>query len=261
MSNSAMTCGRFDALLAAYMEHDLDPRTHAELEAHAESCERCGAILNDLRAIRGEAALLPELAPSRDLWSGIAARIEAPVIELGTSGERRGGHRERRWFAAAAAGLVIFTASITYRVTVGMIERPPLPAATTNVARADDAMRALDPATPTASTVDPSAPAAENGGASREAGVRTVGATSSIQAYDREIERLQVLVRERKTQLDTATIAVIERNLRVIEVAIAQSRQALAKDPASRFLNERLSTALDKKVELLRTAALLASGS
>ena len=68
---------------------------------------------------------------------------------------------------------------------------------------------------------------------------------------------LQKIVTERRTQLDSSTIAIIEKNLRIIDAAIAQSRTALAKDPASRLLSEQLTHALDKKVELLRTAALL----
>jgi hypothetical protein len=52
-------------------------------------------------------------------------------------------------------------------------------------------------------------------------------------------------------------VAIIEKNLEIIDAAIAQSRAALARDPASMMLSEQLTHALDKKVELLRTAALL----
>jgi hypothetical protein len=75
--------------------------------------------------------------------------------------------------------------------------------------------------------------------------------------YSKEIEMLQNIVTQRRTQLDSTTIAVIERNLRIIDAAITSSRAALVKDPASRLLGEQLTHALDKKVELLRTAALL----
>jgi hypothetical protein len=64
-------------------------------------------------------------------------------------------------------------------------------------------------------------------------------------------------VSQRKTQLDPSTVAIIEKNLEIIDAAIAQSRAALARDPASMMLSEQLTHALDKKVELLRTAALL----
>ena len=68
---------------------------------------------------------------------------------------------------------------------------------------------------------------------------------------------LQNIVSRRKTQLDSSTIAIIEKNLQIIDAAIAQSRSALARDPASRMLDQQLTHALDKKVELLRTAAML----
>ena len=60
-----------------------------------------------------------------------------------------------------------------------------------------------------------------------------------------------------RSQLDPRTAAIIEANLKVIDDAIAQSKAALAQDPASRFLSNQLNSALDKKLELLRTAALL----
>jgi hypothetical protein len=72
---------------------------------------------------------------------------------------------------------------------------------------------------------------------------------------------LQRVVSERKTQLDSSTVAIIEKNLQIIDAAIAQSRAALAKDPASMLLSDQLTHALDKKVELLRTAALLPSST
>src|SRR5437867_5578016 len=79
------------------------------------------------------------------------------------------------------------------------------------------------------------------------------------QVYDNEIGRLRAIVERRRAQLDPVTISLVERNLKVIDDAIAQCRSALAKDPASRFLMESLNNALENKVELLRTAALLPS--
>ena len=79
------------------------------------------------------------------------------------------------------------------------------------------------------------------------------------QTYDDEISRLRTVVAARRSQLDSATIAVIEHNLRVIDQAIAQCKQALRKDPHSQFLMESLNGALDDKVQLLRTAAMLPS--
>ena len=65
------------------------------------------------------------------------------------------------------------------------------------------------------------------------------------------------IVQQRRGELDPATVAVLERNMRLIDDAIAQSRAALARDPRSRFLGEQLERTLDQKLDLLRTAALL----
>lgn len=292
MTDSAMTCSRFGELLSAYLENDLDAGTHAHLEAHAGSCAACGAIVSDLRAIQREAPLLAELAPSRDLWSGIAERIEAPVLSLGAPDARRDQRPSRRWLAAAAAGLVVATAGLTYQVTVGVLDRQPQSVQVGARPLAEAPPVASEPSaggnsgTSATGPVRAPAPDARSGrGATQrlassaargadhasdtralddrspEPAVRNAAATLGIEAYDREIARLQTLAHARKAQLDPATVAVIDRNLHVIEAAIAQTRAALAADPASRFLNERLSTALDKKVELLRTAALLPSGT
>jgi hypothetical protein len=75
--------------------------------------------------------------------------------------------------------------------------------------------------------------------------------------YGREIARLWRIVDERRAQLDTGTVGVLERNLNIIDQAIRESRAALARDPASAFLNEQLNNVLEQKVELLRAAALL----
>jgi hypothetical protein len=81
--------------------------------------------------------------------------------------------------------------------------------------------------------------------------------TPASVTYSREIDRLRAVFLRSRSQLDPRTAAIIETNLKVIDDAIAQSKAALAQDPASRFLTNQLNSALDKKLELLRTAALL----
>jgi hypothetical protein len=85
----------------------------------------------------------------------------------------------------------------------------------------------------------------------------TLASQRLIDTYDTEIAQLDSAVRVRRGELDTTTVKIIEKNLLVIDKAIAESRAALAKDPHSRFLNEQLTRVLDQKVGLLRTAALL----
>jgi hypothetical protein len=79
--------------------------------------------------------------------------------------------------------------------------------------------------------------------------------------YAKEIAFLERMLERRRDQLDTATVAVLERNFAIIDQAIAESRAALARDPGSAFLNDQLRTVLEQKLELLRTAATLPARS
>jgi len=83
--------------------------------------------------------------------------------------------------------------------------------------------------------------------------------TALVADYDKEIARLRTLIDQRRNQLDPATVAVIEKNILIIDAAIADSKKAIARDPASRFLIESLNQSLQAKVELMQTAALLPS--
>ena len=53
------------------------------------------------------------------------------------------------------------------------------------------------------------------------------------------------------------TVATLERNLAIIDAAIAESRAALENDPNSRELTRMLSSTYDAKVQLLRQAVQL----
>ncbi|HTE44718.1 MAG TPA: zf-HC2 domain-containing protein [Gemmatimonadaceae bacterium] len=263
MTNPTINCDRFADLLSEFMERDVSESTRASMEAHALACDDCGPVLADLRKLRIDAANLPELTPSRDLWAGISDRIQTPVVELATGGRvvTRTGAREWRvssrvWMGLAAAGLVAITATITHQVTKRSLVAP-----STNVAVVPAAQTPAAPTRAPANRPD-SAPAVApvtSPVTSPAAGTRTLVANrpTAQQTYDDEISRLRVVVAQRRSQLDSATVAVIEHNLAVIDTAIAQCKQALRKDPGSRFLIESLNGALDNKVQLLRTAATL----
>lgn len=264
-----MTCGDVDELLPDYLEETLDEATRKRLRQHVSSCARCASLIAELEAIPVDSASLPELKPSRDLWQGIAERIETPVISLG-SDDLVFSHRRPAWLLGViAAGLVLATAGITHVLTRRSLETQivaadpremsrgipgPLPVERLPVMPAES--RAA-PAAPQTSVPTPAANSAPVAPRLRPATVRLVARTPAELEYDREITRLRAVLRQRRAQLDPETVKVIETSLRVIDEAIAQSRAALATDPASAFLRDRLDNSLEKKVDLLRTAAML----
>ena len=253
MTIPTITCERFADALADYLESDANDVTRAAIEAHAASCAECGALLADLRELRAEAAALPPRAPERDLWSGIAARIETPIVEITTSGRLDGwsGRRDRRmsrvWTGLAAAGLVAVTATVTHQLTKRSVAVTPAAVAVNTPVKPLDTPVVASPRGPGATDSSPASASLVSNKLPAE------------QKYDAEIARLRAVVAQRRSMLDTATIGVIDRNLKIIDDAIAQCRQALLKDPASRYLMQSLNDALDTKIQLLRTAAALPS--
>jgi anti-sigma factor RsiW len=283
MTNSTMTCEAFEAELPDYLEGTLDEAVRARVDQHQRECVRCASLVRDLENIQREAAGLPDLIPSRDLWAGIEARIAAPVIPLMAQPEKR------RWtspasMGIAAAALIVATAGVTYTLTArSLASRTVSSVPQSTVAQTSQAQKALPPSTvvataePAQESVSSTSPNARDNGSGTSqnrslvtsqrdrAGVAVTAVSRSLEPvvphsealYSKEIAMLQAIVSQRKTGLDSSTVAVIERNLQIIDAAIEQSKAALAKDPASMLLSQQLSHALDKKVELLRTVAML----
>lgn len=281
MTTHALTCEQFADRLADYLEHDLDEPTRGALEAHAAACASCGTLLADVRELRVAAAALPPLHPDHDLWSGIAERIAAPVVPL----DRRDGAPTRRpgrfaapgtrWalMSAAAVALIVVSVGTTYVTMRGRSGGQPLRqvASVTEPVKAPFPAVSASPTPPqqgagaspasSVSRVDSPATGTPAAPTTGRPAVRLASNTgqkpSAEDTYGREIAMLKAIVAQRRSTLDTATIAVIEKNLAVIDSAVAQCRAALAKDPASGFLLQSLNSALEAKVELLRTAATL----
>jgi anti-sigma factor RsiW len=116
-----ITCEHVDTVLSAWLEGDLGDEERRAVDAHLRECLPCASLVRDIENIRRDAANLPEMAPSRDLWGGIAARIEAPVIEL--KPRQAPAPARRTWqMAAAAVVLMAVSSGVTYVLTSG--QRP-----------------------------------------------------------------------------------------------------------------------------------------
>ena len=254
-----MTCEIFGDRLMDFLEGDVDGATGAALEAHARSCAACGALLADLRRLSADASHRPTLTPSRDLWSGIAARIDTPVVTLA---ERRPFWKSPRVVSLAVAAAVVFAAALGYEMANRGVAGPTGAGAPAQRTAALPSPTA-DTALPAAAATVPMPMRAPAPTAARLAANRAANATPAAveKSYDAEIAGLRTIVNSRRSRLDSTTVAVIEKNLAVIDSAIAQCKVALSKDPASRFLMQSLSQSLDTKVQLLRIAAALPSST
>lgn len=227
-------------------DHLHTPGHDLEREAHRASCAECAATWAALEGIAAEARRLPLLTPSRDLWSGIEARIAGAALP--SAGAAAAPAQVRRaWFARpgfryamAASLLVAATAGITWSIARSGLGAP-------------DAA----PLTARAAAPDP----AGGPSPSPRAVAQLAAFDNTVAGVDREVATLQAIVDERRDQLDPRTVAVLEANLALIDRAIAESRAALEADPASRFLAAQVARAYQSKLTLLRGAARLPAGT
>ncbi|MGE0814964.1 MAG: zf-HC2 domain-containing protein [Vicinamibacterales bacterium] len=224
--------------LSSYLDGDLAPGDRAQVEAHLAACDACRGLLDELAEVRAAAAAWADTLaePDADLWPGIAAQLPGPR-------------------AAAAGGPAAITPTPWYRRrwSVGI---PELAIAASLLAAVGGAVAwqrtvAREPAAagpaPVVAELEWSGPA--------DAQVEPVSFADA--QYNAAIQDLEQVLRQQRDRLDPRTVIVLERNLRVIDDAIREAREALASDPANALLNSHLASARRRKLDLLRQAALI----
>ena len=217
-----------DELLSAYLDDELSAEERARADAHLGTCHECRADLDGLRRVVRRATSLDDRPPEKDLWAGIAARIATPgtsdVVPLESRLRRRFAFTMPQLAAAAVTLMALSAGAVSLLTHQGTA--------------------------PTVATITPD---------SGTARVKVVGNPEQqiTASYDPAIRELQQSLESRRGQLDTGTVRVIEQSLKVIDFAIRQAREALARDPNNQYLNGHLQRAYGRKLDLLRQAATL----
>ena len=215
--------------LSEYIDDELSPRERNALETHLAGCQECGVLVDALRAVVARAADLPAEEPATDLWTAIRARIGGDVRVLPLNPPAAADRARRFAFSipqlAAAAAIVAFLSGGA--VWLSVRNGPAEPAFVVN---------------------DSPLPAAES------------AVQFAATPYDVAIDQLERELAAARERLDPATIAVIERNLNVIDAAIVEARRALVGDPANPYLNRHLDNTLMTKIEVLRRVTSIGRG-
>ncbi|MBP7778928.1 MAG: zf-HC2 domain-containing protein [Acidobacteria bacterium] len=233
--------------LSDYLDDHLEGGARTAIDTHLAGCADCRAVVADLITVRATASARREAvaAPTTDLWPGIAARLAGPremaaPIALGAP-------------SAAPAPPVVW---YRRRWSVGL---PELAVAATLLAAVGGASlwpRATPPAPAAATPV----PIIAESDAFDIGDERVTPVDFADAQYDAAIGDLERVLQEQREWLDPRTVIVLERNLRVIDDAIGEARQALATDPANALLNAHLAGARQRKLDLLRRAARITEG-
>ena len=217
--------------LSDYLDDELSAAERASVEAHLAECAECARTLASLRRIAAEASSLPPRPPENDLWSGIAARtvqrrrVSFTIPQLAAAS---------LLLAALSGGAVVLVLGSNGRSQTAQDQGTTTPAA--------------DDSQPFRGSVS-----AELGS---DTGLANVVNVADAQ-YDEAVAELERALEEGRGRLDATTISVVEQNLSIIDLAIAEARGALMSDPSNGFLSGHLIEARRRKLDLLRRAAAL----
>ena len=212
----------------------------AELERHLAECAECRSFLADMKAIRQTAESLDPLEPPDRVWLQIAGRLRQEG-RVQPPPARPAASPRYALLAIAAALVLVVGAAIVALVSQYRSAPTPPPTAAANSA----------------------APPAGN--ADTDIAVESVEAEFRLaeQHYQNAIAKLEQAARldqagRDANTLDAQTAAMLQKNLQVIDQAIAESREAVRSEPLSAAARDSLFDALRRKVALLQdTIALM----
>jgi anti-sigma factor RsiW len=236
--------------LSDYLDGELSVAERSAVDAHLSGCVDCRRVLEDLQRVVARARSISARPPHRDLWPGIAERIDArsspPNVAPFVPARHLAGLTSRRvsfslpQLAAAAALLMAVSGGMVWSI----VRRP---------ARVDTPIASIERPV----TAPPAETATEPYEQAATGDVRAAAIGFADQQYDAAVGDLEKALHTGRRHLDASTIAIVEHNLQLIDQAISQARQALASDPANSYLSSHLVEARRRKLDLLRRAAAL----
>ena len=230
-----MTCRDAESLLHDALDAPLPPADATALAAHLGTCAACRDLEADLSLMRDATRALDRPIVPAQAWTRLSTQLEREgLMASAAATPSRTAWRGYAWMALAASLLAGVGASLLWR-----------------------ASDRVTPSIPNA--VAP--PQAEPGNARDPRAVEAIEIELRLAAehYEKAITALEGLAAEDRTRIDPAVAQVVERNLLLIDTAIADSRKALQGQPGSLVAQASLFDAYRQKVALLQDLIAMAS--
>src|SRR5258708_9604506 len=229
-----MACEQYLNWIQEQVDGTIGSIRRAQIEVHVDECDDCRGLVEALKRIDDAAADLPELAARDRAWLQIAGRLrQEGRIREEARAARPAGHGYAAWLAIAAA-LVIAAGSAVMLLVPRGAQTPPAQTA--------------------------SAPAAGN--AATGSSVDAVNAVEAAQAqFEKAIADLETVAKANQHPLHPGTSATIDKNLGILDQAIAENRAAVRSEPASVAAPATLFDALPQKVSLLQATIALTNAT
>ena len=221
-SDCAWTQQRLDDFVDRLLADD----EHQRAEVHLEGCAQCHQELTALQALLDEAAALPaSIEPERDLWPAIESRLDPPAARTAAPAIWRAP-----WWQQIAAALAFAAlgagAAMSWGVSSPGSDPDGAPVVASERSTRGDASVL---------------PASASRVAFEQAEVE----------YLRAKEALWVAVYSHRDELSPLQLELVESNLRVIDGAVRQLRDALQKDPEDPQLQKMLLANHRRGLDLL----------
>lgn len=250
--------------LSEYLDGGLKPAERQGLEAHLATCPACAVALAELREVVARARTLEDAPPAHDLWPAIEAQLTPHGTVARPHGTIvKGAFWTRRFelgvpqLAAAAVLLIALSSGAVWLALRG----PALPDAGGPAPGGTLAGGPTgSPARPGRSDGAPgTVPIVRREPAVEAAATTTASTAAANPRYDAAVAELERTLEEGRGRLDPRTLQVVEQNLHIIDRAIEDARRAVAADPGNTWLRSHLTATMKRKVDLLRSATMLAT--
>jgi hypothetical protein len=231
--------------LSDYLDDELPDAERRAVAAHLAGCARCASTLAELQRVAAAAASLAPARPQADLWAGIAARIGS-ASSAGRVGLAGRAPRRLSFSLTELAAASLLLATLSGGTVSILMRRGGRPGSPRSESASDAALEAVRPDLP--DSLARLEPADEP---------RSLAVGFADAPYDAAVADLEQAMENSRSRIDGVTFSVVERNLSIVDRAIAEARSALAADPSNAYLSGHLMEARRLKLTLLRRAAAL----
>lgn len=227
-----MSCTRYVTSIQEHVDGTLGAIRRAELDAHLQTCEECRVLLADLERIHDAGADLGQLPLPDGAWLQIAGRLrQEGRLQTADYGSTRRWSGGRVAILAVAAALILAVGT-----SLLLLVR---------------------------NSQQPTSPAAQPPAGSQGTNLPTVEAVQTeVEQAQKQMEtaisHMEQIAKANQQALDPRTAATLDKNLNIIDQAIAETRAAVKAEPASVAAHGALFGALKQKVTVLQdTIALI----
>jgi anti-sigma factor RsiW len=222
-----MTCSRSSEDIHALIDGTLGPIRAAELEQHLGSCELCRALERDLRQIHDVAATLGDPEPPDHVWLQIAGRLRQEGRVHDRPAVPPTGRQQYVWLAIAASLVLAVGASLVVLLPQFSSPRSAPAAAPGNAAGADAV----------------------------QSGVEDLRQAERL--LQSGVAKLKEGLGSDNQALPPDMASTLDSNLQILDQAIAESSDALKKEPQNVAARNSLFDALQRKISLLQDTITL----